>query len=98
MIYITFDTNILIYALDDSWVFENQIEYIEDWISKGEVSLLIPDVILEEWSKHKIEQAEVRAKDLKKFFNTASRVLPGAFYREYNNPETIKLIIRLVSH
>jgi hypothetical protein len=95
MIYLTFDSNIWIYSLDDSWRVENHLDYLEPWINEGLVKFLIPEIILKEWGKHRQEQVEVRVKKLKDFFDMAEEILPSSFYSDYLNPTTQKGIIDL---
>jgi len=93
MIYLTFDSNIWIYSLDESWQIENQLDYLEPWIQKGEVKLLLPKMIIAEWSKHEKEQVEEREKKLREFFGMAEEILPSAFFSEYKEPATQRKII-----
>ena len=53
MHYLTFDSNIWIYSLDESWRIENQLDYLEPWIQDGHVKLLLPEIILTEWTNNK---------------------------------------------
>ncbi len=93
MIYLTFDSNIWIYSLDESWQIENQLDYLEPWIQRGEVKLLLPKMIIDEWSKHEKEQVGEREKRLREFFNMAEEILPSAFFSEYKEPATQRKII-----
>jgi len=93
MIYLTFDSNIWIYSLDESWQIENQLDYLEPWIQNGEVKLLLPKMIIDEWGKHEKEQVEEREKKLREFFNMAEEILPSAFFTEYKETATQRKII-----
>ncbi|MEO6901764.1 MAG: PIN domain-containing protein [Bacteroidia bacterium] len=93
MIYLTFDSNIWIYSLDESWQIENQLDYLEPWIQRGEVKLLLPKMIIEEWNKHEEKQVGVREKKLREFFSMAEDILPSAFFSEYKEPAAQKKII-----
>jgi hypothetical protein len=93
MIYLTFDSNIWIYSLDESWQIENQLDYLEPWIQNGEVKLLLPNIIIKEWEKHEGEQVSEREKKLKDFFEMAEEILPSAFYSEYKEPLSQRKII-----
>jgi hypothetical protein len=93
MIYLTFDTNIWIYSLDESWVTENKLDYLEDWIRNGDVKLLLPQIVIDEWNKHEAEEVEKRQKVLKVFFEMAEEILPSAFFNEYKAPSVQKKII-----
>lgn len=93
MIYLTFDSNIWIYSLDESWQIENQLDYLEPWIQKGEVKLLLPKMIIDEWTKHEKEQVGEREKKLRDFFSMAEEILPSAFFAEYKEPATQRKII-----
>ncbi|HAO05770.1 MAG TPA: hypothetical protein DCQ50_02045 [Chryseobacterium sp.] len=93
MIYLTFDSNIWIYSLDESWQIENQLDYLEPWIQRGEVQLLLPKMIIDEWSKHEKEQVGEREKKLREFFSMAEEILPSAFFSEYKEPATQRKII-----
>lgn len=93
MIYLTFDTNIWIYSLDESWQIENNLDYLEPWIQNGEIKLLHPEIIFSEWEKHEYEQVKNRQKKLKDFFEMAEEILPSAFFEEYKDTNTQKKII-----
>lgn len=93
MIYLTFDSNIWIYSLDESWKIENQLDYLEPWILRGEVKILLPKMVLDEWEKHEERQVKEREKKLGDFFEMAEEILPSAFYAEYKVPSTQRLII-----
>jgi hypothetical protein len=93
MIYLTFDSNIWIYSLDESWQIENQLDYLEPWIQNEEVKLLLPKMIIDEWEKHEKEQVNEREKKLKDFFEMAEEILPSAFFSEYKDPSNQKKII-----
>lgn len=93
MIYITFDSNIWIYALDDSWKYENQLDYLELWIEKNEVQILMPKIIIDEWEKHVEKQEVMRLKKLSNFFSMAKEILPSAFFAEFNDETSKKRII-----
>lgn len=93
MIYITCDSNIWIYSLDESWQIENQLDYLEPWIEKGEVKLLLPKMVINEWGNHENKQADERKKKLNDFFNMAEEILPSAFFSEYKQPSVQRKII-----
>ncbi len=93
MIYLTFDSNIWIYSLDESWQIENQLDYLEPWIQKGEVKLLLPKMIIDEWTKHEEKQVGEREKKLREFFSMAEEILPSAFFAEYKEPAMQRKII-----
>lgn len=93
MIYLTFDSNIWIYSLDESWQIENQLDHLEHWIQKGEIKLLLPKIIIDEWNKHEKKQVVAREKKLLDFFNMAEEILPSAFFAEYKEPATQRKII-----
>lgn len=93
MIYLTFDSNIWIYSLDDSWKIENHLDYIEPWIEEGQIKLLLPEIILNEWAKHRSDQVNVRKDKLKEFFRMAEEIMPTAFFSDYKSPEAQNNII-----
>lgn len=93
MIYLTFDSNIWIYSLDESWQIENQLDYLEPWIQNGEVKLLLPKMIIDEWNKQEKEQVKEREKKLSEFFNMAEEIIPSAFFTEYKEPAAQRRII-----
>lgn len=93
MVYITFDSNIWIYSLDDSWKIENQMDYLEYWIEQGFIKILLPQMVLDEWEKHEETQVQERIKKLKDFFEMAEDILPSAFFSEYKSPEIQRNII-----
>ena len=94
MIYLTFDSNIWIYLLDDSWKDENPLDYLEYWIEQGHITILIPEIVLEEWKKHREKEKENRKKKLREFFNAAEEILPStAFIGDQKKPENIEKIV-----
>jgi hypothetical protein len=93
MIYLTFDSNIWIYSLDDSWKIENQLDYLEPWIENGDVKLLLPEIILQEWKNNSHKQVKHRKDQLKNFFKMAEEILPSAFFSDFKNDETQEAII-----
>ena len=93
MIYLTFDSNIWIYSLDDSWKIENQLDYLELWIEENHIKLLLPEIILQEWKNHREKEVEIREKTLNNFFAMADEILPSAFFSDYKKPEVQKEII-----
>ena len=88
MIYLTFDSNIWIYSLDESWLIESQLDYLEPWIQNGLVKLLLPNIIISEWHKHEGKQGAERERKLNEFFAMAEEILPSAFYSEFKDPTT----------
>lgn len=93
MIYITFDTNIWIYTLSDSWKVDNELDYLEYWIESGQVRILLPEIIRNEWDKHQEDRANERRNDLDRFFDMAEEVLPMEFFKEYSTPNAQNKII-----
>ncbi len=94
MIYLTFDSNIWIYSLDESWQIENiLVDYLEPWIQNQEVKLLLPKIIIEEWDKNEKEQVRNRELKLKEFFGMAEEILPSAFFAEYKETSAQSKII-----
>ncbi len=93
MIYLTFDTNIWVYSLDNAWTIENELDYIESWIEQDKIKLLLPEVILTEWKRRKSEHVSERKKKLKEFFSMAEEILPSAFFSDYKTPEIQDQII-----
>ncbi len=93
MIYITFDTNIWIYTLSDSWKVNNELDYLEYWIESGQAKILLPEIIKEEWDKHQEDRAKERRNDLNRFFDMAEEVLPMEFFKEYATPNAQNKII-----
>jgi PIN domain len=94
MIYLTFDTNIWIYSLDESWTIENQLDYLEPWIENSEVRILLPKMIISEWADHEETQTKEREKKLREFFEMAEEILPSAFFAEYKEPANQRKIIQ----
>lgn len=93
MIYITFDTNIWIYSLSDSWKTENELDYLEYWLETGKVKVLLPEIIKAEWYRNRDENVKDRKKALYDFFNMAKDILPSAFYQEYATPDARNKIV-----
>lgn len=93
MIYITFDSNIWIYLLDDAWKEENPLDYLEHWIEEGLLTIVLPEVILEEWDRHRMPRKEERKKKLIEFFIMADEILPSSFIRDQRKPDNIERII-----
>lgn len=93
MVYLTFDSNIWIYLLDDSWREDNALDYLEHWISENHIKILLPEVILAEWDKHKEKEKDVRKKKLRDFFSMAGEILPSSFFEDYKKPDKQSEII-----
>lgn len=93
MIYLTFDSNIWIYLLDDSWKESNPLDYLEHWIERGLVTILLPEIIITEWDKHREEEKEKRKRLLKDFFFMAEELIPAAFWSDLKKPEKVEEII-----
>jgi hypothetical protein len=93
MIYLTFDTNIWIYLLDESWKEDNMLDYLEHWIEEDLVQILLPEIILTEWERHKLKEKKERMKTLRKFFAMAEEILPTSFFRDYKKPDQLDRII-----
>lgn len=94
MIYLTFDTNIWIYSLDDSWSVDNQFDFLEPWIKDGLVKLILPEIILKEWKNNEEKEVKIREKKLYDFFVLAEEILPSAFFTDYKSPLIQKQIIQ----
>ncbi len=90
MIYLTFDTNIWVYLLDDSWKDYNPLDTLEHWIGEGLITILLPEIIIEEWERKKNEHKAERIKKLKDFFSLADEVLPTAFIGDRRKPENLE--------
>lgn len=86
MIYLTFDTNIWLNTFDESWSFDDHMDYLEYWIAQGQVKLLLPELVIKEFKNNKSKQVEQRKEDLRKFFEMAKEVFPAAFFQEYASP------------
>jgi hypothetical protein len=93
MIYLTLDTNILIYTVEESWRESNSLDFIEQWISNGSITLLLPEVILQEWERNKKNEFDKQKKRLNEFFEFANNVLPSAFFTKYKNQDSQEVII-----
>jgi hypothetical protein len=93
MIYLTFDSNIWIYLLDESWREDNALDYLEHWISEKHVKILLPNLILTEWDNHKEKEKEERKKTLRDFFSMAEEILPSSFFDDYKRPDKQSEII-----
>lgn len=93
MIYITFDTNIWVYLLSESWGSENALDYLEHWIDTEQIAILLPEIIRDEWAKHRVIQPKKRKEQLKEFFDLADQILPTEFFKEYSTASAIDKII-----
>ncbi len=93
MIYLTLDSNIFVYSIEDAWKIDNQLDYLEAWLESGEVKLLIPEVIQTEWQRIQAPQVKLRREMLKNFFNMAEEILPSAFFADYKKPAVQEQII-----
>lgn len=95
MIYLTFDSNIWIYLLDNASKKYNPLDYIEHWIEEGHVQILLPEIIHAEWGKHRESQKSVYEENLQNFFAVAKDVFDDDMIRAYYNPEQISKIIEI---
>jgi hypothetical protein len=93
MIYLTFDSNIWIYLLDNAWTISNPLDYLEHWLAEKHVEILVPEIISTEWNKHKDIEKGYRIKKLKEFFNMAQELMPSSFIDEYNKPDNLTRIV-----
>ncbi len=93
MIYLTFDTNAFIYSLDDAWKSTNELDYLESWINDGNIKLLLPTIICEEWNNNKEKETKERKKIFKNFFKMADEILPSAFFSDYKKEEVLNKIV-----
>jgi hypothetical protein len=93
MRYLTFDSNIWIYLLDDAYKEYNPLDHIEHWIDSKQIEILLPQIILTEWENNKNAQRQNRERDLKEFFQKARDIIPSAFIETQRNPANIKLIV-----
>ncbi len=93
MIYLTFDSNIWVYLLDNSWTASNPLDHLEHWIKEKHVKILVPDIIITEWDKLKEKQRELRVKKIREFFNMAQEIIPTAFIDQYNKPDNLERIV-----
>ncbi|WP_028788075.1 PIN domain-containing protein [Terrimonas ferruginea] len=93
MIYLTFDSNIWIYLLDNSWTLSNPLDHLEHWIDEKHIGILVPDIILTEWNNHKEAEKEYRVKKLKDFFRMAQELIPSPFIDEHNKPDNLSHIV-----
>jgi hypothetical protein len=93
MLYLTFDSNIWIYLLDDSWKEYNPLDHLEHWIDEQHIKILLPEIISIEWNKHRDKEKENRQKQIKDFFSMADDILPSAFISIHRTPENIEGIV-----
>lgn len=93
MQYLTFDSNIWIYLLDDAWKDYNPLDHLEHWIEENQVQILLPEVILTEWERNKGAEKENRRKKLREFFTMARDIVPSVFINTFNTPDNINQII-----
>jgi hypothetical protein len=93
MIYITFDTNIWIYLLDDSWKEYNPLDHLEHWLEEGLLELLVPDIIKQEWEKNREAQRDRCKQLIRDFFDMADEILPSAFISGSRKPEQVDQVV-----
>jgi hypothetical protein len=93
MIYLTFDSNIWIYLLNDSWKENNPLDYLEHWIEEGHITILLPEIILSEWDRNRDKEKVERKKKLKEFFLMADEIIPLEFIKDQRKPENIDKIV-----
>lgn len=93
MIYLTFDSNIWVLALDQSWTVDMELEYLNYWVNSGQIKLLLPDVIKHEWKKNRAKQQKHRRDRLGDFFAMAEEILPSSFFQDYLSEDMQDAII-----
>jgi len=86
MIYLTLDTNIWINSLYESGKDYNFIESLEYWIEKGDVQILLPEIIKKEWERNREKHKENCVEVWRMFFNKAIKVF-------YAHSEVIKQLM-----
>lgn len=93
MIYLIFDTNTLIYLLDESFSEHNPLKLIEYWVEERYIKLLVPEIIFKEWGNHNEKETKERKKKFQDFFERAKFFFPIEQIREQNKPEKIDNVI-----
>lgn len=93
MIYVTLDSNIWIYLLEDSWKVDNNLDFLETWAENQEIKFLIPTIISQEWDRHEEKQKLVNKKKLNDFFSMAEELLPLSIFNEFKQPLAQERII-----
>jgi PIN domain len=91
MLYLTFDTNIWIYLLDDCYKSYNPVDHLEHWLNENHIGILLPQVVIEEWERNRDNEIHVRKKTLREFFYQAEEIYPTAESR--NRPSEIDAIL-----
>jgi hypothetical protein len=93
MIYVSFDTNIWIYSLDESWKLDNLLDYIEYWQDNQIIEVVMPEIILDEWKRHQEKEVLHRKNKLRSLVASLNQFIPKSYLLELNEESTqIRLI------
>ncbi|MES2589235.1 MAG: PIN domain-containing protein [Bacteroidota bacterium] len=90
MKYLLIDTSIFVGSFVAKDSYSKSLEQISTWCHSGHITLLVPDVLEKEWSKHQIEER----KKIEKSVNQISRVhdlmsLPDISKKQQNAIRTL---------
>lgn len=88
MVYVSFDTNIWIYSLDESWKLDNLLDYIEYWQETGVIEIVLPEIIIDEWERHEEREVLERKKTLNKLVVSLNQFVPKSYLIELNEEHT----------
>lgn len=92
MIYVSLDTNILMYFFDFAYEDSNPLDYLTYWIEQKQIEIILPEIIIEEWERNKELERNRKLKQLKDFFNLSEKVLPNGYISQFNNPTFFELV------
>lgn len=84
MIYLVVDTCVWLNALEETGD-ENFIDLIEAWTEMGKVKIILPEVILEEWQRHREKKKNYLVEDWKKFYKRVKKHLGKEAKEEIQN-------------
>ncbi len=88
-LYVLLDTNIWIYLLEINSSNENFITNFFEYVRQDYIKLLLPEIILTEWDRHKEEKKKELRKNWNNFFVMAEKIIDRGVLSQYKKPGII---------
>jgi predicted nucleic acid-binding protein len=89
MCYLAIDTNIWLYLLKEGAESDNPLNALIHWIENQHVKILLPEIIITEWERHRDEKKNVLIQDWRDFLNRARKVFDSSYVNDLT-PEFIE--------
>ncbi|MCD9015195.1 PIN domain-containing protein [Parachryseolinea silvisoli] len=89
MLYLSLDSDIWLNSLNEVRDGDSYFDSLEYWIEGGHVTILLPNIIIEEWERNRANKIQIMEKEWKSFFNRAKKYLPPESFRMLMTPEKL---------